>query len=156
MEQLEGGLALRVADLDGRNARTMVADGMNLLPTWLPDSNLDLDESEPQPKQDPARNSKLFIMNLSTGEHRRLFANPEQRKHSNAMPTISPNGKRIAFISDRSGDMRLWVSDLNGDGARLLSKPEQERHKIIKAPIEQRFLLGRLMVNGSPIGKGWR
>ncbi len=139
VEQLGGGLALRVADLDGRNARTMVADGMNLLPTWLPDSShLIWMKVSPQPKQDPARNSKLFIMNLSTGEHRRLFTNPEQRKHSNAMPTISPNGKRIAFISDRSGDMRLWVSDLNGDGARLLSKPEQERHEIIKAPIEQK------------------
>lgn len=139
VEQVGQGLALRLSDLDGRNVRTLVEDGMNLLPSWVPDSkHLVWMKVWPRPKQDPARHSQLHIVHVKTGDHRRLFSNPEQRKHSNAMPTVSPKGNRIAFISDRSGEMRLWVSDLKGDGARMISKPEKEYHEIIKAPIEQK------------------
>ena len=139
VEQVGPGLALRLADLDGKQVRTVVGEGMNLLPSWLPDSrHLVWMRVQPKPKQDPARNSQIHILNVTTGEHRRLFANQEQRKHSNAMPAVSPKGDRIAFISDRSGTMRLWVSDLKGNGARMISKPEHDIHQIIQAPIEQK------------------
>jgi Tol biopolymer transport system component len=54
------------------------------------------------------------------------------------MPVVSPKGDRIAFVSNRSGDMRIWVSDLDGRNARRISTPEMEYHQAIKAPIEQK------------------
>ena len=113
---------------------------MNLVPSWVPDSeHLVWMKVKPQPKkQDPARNAQIHIMNLKTGQSRKLFTHEEQLKHSNAMPAISPKGDRIAFVSDRSGQMRIWVSDLDGANANLVSPPDKEYDKEIKAPIEQK------------------
>jgi imidazolonepropionase-like amidohydrolase/Tol biopolymer transport system component len=37
-------------------------------------------------------------------------------------PVFSPDGKRIAFISDRSGVTNLWVANADGSGLRQLSQ----------------------------------
>jgi dipeptidyl aminopeptidase/acylaminoacyl peptidase len=36
-------------------------------------------------------------------------------------PRYSPDGRHIAFVSDRSGSMELWVADAEGKGARQLT-----------------------------------
>ena len=36
-------------------------------------------------------------------------------------PRYSPDGRRIAFVSDRSGSMELWVADSEGKGAEQLT-----------------------------------
>ena len=48
-----------------------------------------------------------------------------------SQPVISPDGQRIAFISDRGGATNLWVADINGEGARQLSS---ERHASMISP----------------------
>ena len=112
---------------------------MNLIPSWFPDSDqLVWMKVQPQPKQDPARNAQIHTIDVRTGNTNRLFTDNEQLKHSNAMPVISPTGDRIAFISNRSGEMRVWVSALDGSGAKLVSKPEKDYHEEIKAPFEQK------------------
>jgi TolB protein len=139
VEQIDHGLAIRVSDPDGQNVRTLVKDGMNLIPSWFPDSGqLVWMKVQPQPKQDPARNAQIHAIDVRTGKTRRLFTDKEQLKHSNAMPVISPQGDRIAFVSNRSGEMRVWVSALDGSGAKLVSKPEEDYHEEIKAPFEQK------------------
>jgi Tol biopolymer transport system component/imidazolonepropionase-like amidohydrolase len=37
-------------------------------------------------------------------------------------PRFSPDGRRIAFVSDKSGDNNLWVVDADGSNARQISK----------------------------------
>lgn len=139
VEQIDHGLAIRISDPDGQNARTLVKEGMNLIPSWFPDSKqLVWMKVQPQPKQDPARNAQIHALDVRTGQTRRLFTDKEQLKHSNAMPVVSPQGDRIAFISNRSGEMRVWVSALDGSGAKLVSKPEKDYHEEIKAPFEQK------------------
>ncbi len=139
VEQVDHSLAIRVSDPDGQNVRTLIKEGMNLIPSWFPDSEqLVWMKVKPQPKQDPARNAQIHLVNVRTGKARRLFADKEQLKHSNAMPVISPQGDRIAFVSNRSGEMRVWVSALDGSEAKLASKPEMEYHDEIKAPFEQK------------------
>ncbi|MBC8348299.1 MAG: hypothetical protein O3A82_05795 [Verrucomicrobia bacterium] len=139
VEQVGHALAIRISDPDGQNVRTLIKEGMNLFPSWLPDSEqLVWMKVKPQPKQDPARNAQIHLVNVRTGKARRLFTDKEQLKHSNAMPVVSSQGDRIAFVSNRSGDMRVWMSALDGSDAKLVSKPEMEYHKQIKAPFEQK------------------
>lgn len=39
-------------------------------------------------------------------------------------PSFSPDGRRIAFLSDRSGNENLWIANVDGSNARQLSKDE--------------------------------
>jgi TolB protein len=137
VQQVGHGLSLWISDLDGKNARVLTDKGLNLVPSWLPDS-LHIVWMKTQPGQDPSRHSQIHLMNTETGESRRLFTHPEQLKFSNSMPVVSPRGDRIAFVSNRSGDMRIWVSDLDGGRARPMSPPEMEYHERINAPIGQK------------------
>lgn len=42
-----------------------------------------------------------------------------------AQPAVSPDGTRIAFISDRSGADNLWIANLDGSDAHQLSDEQQ-------------------------------
>jgi Tol biopolymer transport system component/predicted amidohydrolase len=42
-----------------------------------------------------------------------------------SQPTVSPDGKWIAFVSDRSGSVNLWIAKPDGSEARKLSKESQ-------------------------------
>ena len=138
-EQTDHGIALCISDLDGKNPITLVQQGVNLLPCWAPDSiHLIWMKVVSNTEKDPARNSQLHIINTENGQSRRLFTDPEQLKYSNAMPSVSPDGSLIAFVSNRRGMMRIWVSELNGSNAKLISKPDSPHHDIIDAPFEQK------------------
>lgn len=138
-QQVSHSMSLYISDIDGKNARVLAGDGMNLVPRWLPDSqHIVWMKSQPQAKnQDPASHSQIYIMNTRTGESRKLFSNAEQVKFSNAMPAISPDGKEVAFVSNRSGNFRIWVSNLDGGDARLVSLTKDQDENL-KLPIEQK------------------
>lgn len=42
-----------------------------------------------------------------------------------SQPSVSPDGKRIAFISDREGSENLWISNIDGSEPKQLSKDPQ-------------------------------
>jgi len=42
-----------------------------------------------------------------------------------SQPVVSPDGKWLAFISDRSGSNNLWVANVDGNDARKLSNDSQ-------------------------------
>ena len=140
VEPGKGSLSLWVSDIDGRNSRVLVREGMNLLPSWLPDSRhvVWMKARQKKRNQDPASNSQIHIMDTKTDQSRRLFSDPEQTRFSNAMPSISNDGRKIAFVSDRSGTFRIWVSDLDGSGAKLISRPPGEQDENLQLPIEQK------------------
>jgi Tol biopolymer transport system component len=49
----------------------------------------------------------------------------------NIHPAISPDGSKIAFISDRDGLSNIWVMDINGDNLKQITK---EKKYLIHAP----------------------
>lgn len=139
MQQSRQGMTLWLSDLEGKNSKALTPPGKHLMPSWLPDSKrIVWMISASKPGEDPARSSELRIMNTETRQSKRLFSDPEQIKYSNGMPVVSPDGKKVAFVSNRNGNMRIWVSDLDGSNAKPISPPDAEYHETIKAPIEQK------------------
>jgi len=41
---------------------------------------------------------------------------------ADVQPRLSPDGKTLAFLSDRTGQMEIWVSDVEGHNARQISR----------------------------------
>ena len=64
-------------------------------------------------KEKNSSNSNIWIVPLSGGEPRRLTSSPK----SDSRPRWSPDGKRIAFISSRSGSPQIWMIDPCGGEA---------------------------------------
>lgn len=59
---------------------------------------------------DELLNTDLFLRNLSTGTTTRLTNNPGP----DMMPTWSPDGSRIAFMSGRTGIGQVWTMNTTG------------------------------------------
>ena len=134
------GMAIWCCDPDGEDSKELLKSERVLLPSWLPDSKhiVWMSVGSVGRNQDPASNSQIRIMNTENGESRRLFSDPKQVQFSNAMPSVSPDGTKVAFVSNRSGIFRIWVSRLDGSDAKLISPTLAERDVKLKLPIEQK------------------
>ena len=88
--------------------------------------------SDPQPSPDGQRvayvvtgvdltenrgNSDLWLVSTDGGELRRLTASPKHDRH----PSWSPDGKWLAFESNRDGDFQVYVIPTDGGEARQLT-----------------------------------
>lgn len=61
--------------------------------------------------------SELWRVGVSGGEPRQLTFG----RHDDSSPAISPDGRTIAFVSDRSGSRQIWVMAVDGGEARQLT-----------------------------------
>ena len=138
--QSQEGLNLWLCDPDGSKHKPLTHSGRNLIPSWLPDSKhvVWMASHPDKDTQETAANSQLRIMNTETMESRLLFGDAEQSRFSNSMPVVSPNGKKVAFVSNRGGSYRVWVSNLDGSDAIPISPVSTEKNKILDLPIEQK------------------
>lgn len=59
----------------------------------------------------------IYALDMDGGEARPVL----QGMAFETNPVFSPDGKQIAFISDRSGSSNLWVADVDGGGLKQLS-----------------------------------
>lgn len=60
----------------------------------------------------------IYALDVSGGAARPLLTGMAFESN----PVFSPDGKRFAFVSDRSGAMNLWVANLDGTGLKQLSR----------------------------------
>jgi dipeptidyl aminopeptidase/acylaminoacyl peptidase len=63
-------------------------------------------------------NSDLWMVPVAGGEAKRLTTHPGADNH----PRFSPDGKQVAFVSDRSGSSQVWLLPTDGGEARQLTK----------------------------------
>jgi Tol biopolymer transport system component/imidazolonepropionase-like amidohydrolase len=63
----------------------------------------------------------LYVLPIAGGEAKRITSGPAY----DVQPRFSPDGKWIAFASDRSGVENLWVCDLEGKQARAISTEKE-------------------------------
>src|SRR5580704_15148613 len=59
----------------------------------------------------------LYLVSTAGGEAKRLTEGPAW----DCQPRFSPDGKQIAFISDRSGSDNLWIVNADGTGSKKVS-----------------------------------
>jgi TolB protein len=65
--------------------------------------------------------TEIFLVDPDTGDARNLTRSPKSEER---YPCWSPDGRRIAFISDRDGPPNLYVMNADGSGVRRLTKTE--------------------------------
>ena len=63
----------------------------------------------------------LYLLPLSGGEAQRITSGPA----FDSQPRYSPDGKRIVFLSDRSGSENIWICDADGSHPRALTKGDK-------------------------------
>ncbi len=62
----------------------------------------------------------IYMLPIEGGEARPLLAGMAFETH----PVFSPDGKKFAFVSDRSGASNIWIADADGKGLEQLSFDE--------------------------------
>lgn len=81
----------------------------------------------------------LYVLPVEGGKARRLTSGPA----FDVQPRFSPDGRQIAFTSDRAGGDNLWVMNRDGSGARQVTK---EDFRLVNGPAwtpDGQYLLGR-------------
>ena len=72
-----------------------------------------------------SRGLNVFQLNLAAGERNmagaRILIPQTGQTDQGPAPQISPDGQNLAFMSDRSGTMEIWVSDADGRNPRQLT-----------------------------------
>jgi imidazolonepropionase-like amidohydrolase/Tol biopolymer transport system component len=97
----------------------------------------------------------IYIMPIGGGEARLLLGGPAYE----GQPRFSPDGRRIAFTSDRDGTENLWTMAADGTDLRQVSR---ERERQVNSPVwtpDGQALIGRKHFrNTRSLGAGemWR
>jgi len=105
----KGGAAQRITSMQGDER----------WPSWTNDGRIvfahrDREESANRPADSGLAQWDLYIVSTSGGEPQRLTETP----YNEMQPRVSPDGQRIAFVSDRDSedrDLDLWVMPVRVD-----------------------------------------
>ena len=125
----DGRFEIYVMDINGKNQRRLTNnhhDDWN--PSWSPDGRRIAFMSNREGKFiDGIPMSEIYVMDADGGNQLNLTNNP----HYDSSPSWSPDGRRIAFASDREGkfiNFEIYVMDADGGNQqRLTNNPHGDR-----------------------------
>lgn len=113
---------LLATDPDGSNAREIVSDTLfSAIAAWLPDGSRIVFSGERE------GNADLYVVNADGSGVTRLTDDPATDvtpPHGLGGPVVSPDGDRIAFVSERDGNKEIYVVAPDGTGLARLTRSE--------------------------------
>jgi tricorn protease len=80
---------------------------------------------------------ELFTIATEKGDVRRLTQTPGVRE---TQPQWSPDGKRIAFVSDKSGREEVWLCDEEGGNLKQISDADAQKGQLTWSPDSKAIL----------------
>ena len=110
-----------VMEVDGNNQRRLTNNpNFDIGPSWSPDGKRiafmsDRDEHFDIPGGLP--NYEIYVMDADGGNQQNLTNDPD----NDSVPSWSPDGKRIAFTSDRDGNYEVYLMEVDGNNQRRLT-----------------------------------
>ena len=114
-----GKLAVFVMQADGSERRQVThlapEEGAAQWPVWSPDGR----QLAIQVNVLKAHTACIWVVDVASGEARKLAAH--ERPYLDETPSWFPDGKRIAFQSDRTGRMEVWVMEADGSSPRQVT-----------------------------------
>ena len=113
-----------IVNADGTGARQLThipeSDGTAQWPAWSPDGKRIAVQVGKYSRVPTDNTAHVWVVDVETGSATKLAGH--DRNYLDETPSWFPDGKRIAFQSDRSGRMEIWVMNADGSNARQLSK----------------------------------
>jgi len=106
------GRTFYLADSSGANEIVLPFIPGNM--DWSPDGSQFVYQSE----KDEKGNYQIYLYTLATGENVKL-TNTESV--SNADPSLSPDGKQIAFVSFHHGNAEIYTMNIDGSNVRRIT-----------------------------------
>lgn len=111
------------ADASGARAVTHLGEGQDRLQcaAFSPSGQrLAVQGEHLDPRDTTVSIGHIWVVNLATGDATRLAEH--LAPYHDELPTWFPDGKHIAFQSDRTGPWEIWVMNADGTDARQLTR----------------------------------
>jgi TolB protein len=128
----DGPAEVYVMKADGSEQRNLTREwGLNVFPIWSPDWRKIAFVSDPcaAVRRACAGTTAIYVMNADGSGKRRLARGVRVRNVGNGQRVTprgdlawSPDGRRIAFDSDRDGNFEVYVVNAGGSGQRNLTR----------------------------------